>query len=66
MAFKKRRGGTGVNLALGFALMFVYVFFLKVSEVLGAVAGANSLLTVWIPNFVFGALAIYLYYNARK
>jgi lipopolysaccharide export system permease protein len=66
LAFKKRRGGTGVNLALGFGLMFVYVFFLKVSEVLGAVAGANSLLTVWIPNFVFGALAIYLYYNARK
>lgn len=66
LAFKKRRGGTGVNLALGFGLMFVYIFFLKVSEVLGAVAGANSLLTVWIPNMVFGALALYLYYNARK
>ncbi|MFT4576272.1 MAG: lipopolysaccharide export system permease protein [Polaribacter sp.] len=66
LSFKKRRGGTGVNLALGFGLMFVYIFFLKVAEVLGAVAGADSLLTVWIPNFVFGALAIYLYYNARK
>ncbi|WP_347173802.1 LptF/LptG family permease [Polaribacter uvawellassae] len=66
LAFKKRRGGTGVNLALGFGLMFVYIFFLKVSEVLGAVAGANSLLTVWIPNIVFGTLALYLYYNARK
>ncbi len=66
LAFKKRRGGTGVNLALGFGLMFVYIFFLKVSEVLGAVAGANSLLTVWIPNIVFGTLALYLYYNARR
>ena len=66
LAFKKRRGGTGVNLALGFGLMFIYIFFLKVSEVLGAVAGANSLLTVWIPNIVFGTLAFYLYYNARK
>ncbi|MBL4643701.1 MAG: LptF/LptG family permease [Flavobacteriaceae bacterium] len=66
LAFKRRRGGTGVNLAVGFGLMFVYIFFLKVSEVLGAVAGANSLLSVWVPNFVFGALAIYLYYNARK
>lgn len=66
LAFKKRRGGTGVNLAVGFGLMFVYIFFLKVSEVLGAVAGANSLLSVWIPNMVFGALALYLYYNARK
>ena len=66
LAYRKRRGGTGVNLAVGFGLMFVYIFFLKVSGVLGAVAGANSLLTVWIPNMVFGALAIYLYYNARK
>lgn len=66
LAFRKRRGGTGVNLALGFGLMFVYVFFLKVSEVLGGVAGANSLLTVWIPNIIFGTLAIYLYFNARK
>jgi len=66
LAFKKKRGGTGMNLALGFALMFVYVFFLKVSEVLGAVAGTNSLLTVWVPNIVFGSLAAYLYYNARK
>ena len=66
LAFKKRRGGTGVNLAVGFALMFVYVFFLKVSEVLGAVAGANSMLTVWVPNMVFGTLALYLYYNGRK
>lgn len=66
LTFKKRRGGVGVNLALGIGIMFIYVFFLKVSEVLGAVAGVNSLLYVWFPNFVFGALAIYLYLNARK
>lgn len=66
LAFKKRRGGTGVNLAVGFGLMFVYIFFLKMSEVLGGVAGANPLLTVWMPNIVFGSLAFYLYYNVRK
>ena len=46
--------------------MFIYVFFLKVAEVLGAVAGANSLLYVWIPNIIFGLLALYLYLNAKK
>lgn len=66
LAHKKRRGGMGINLALGVAVMFVYVFFLKVAEVLGAVAGANSLLNVWMPNIVFGCYAIYLYINARK
>jgi lipopolysaccharide export system permease protein len=66
LAFKKRRGGIGINLALGIAVMFVYVFFMKVSEVLGAVAGVNSFVYVWIPNIVFGGLAVYLYINARK
>ncbi|MFD0992839.1 LptF/LptG family permease [Tenacibaculum geojense] len=66
LAHKKRRGGMGVNLAIGLSIMFVYVFFLKIGEVLGAVAGANALLNVWMPNIVFGSLAIYLYINARK
>lgn len=66
LAFKKKRGGIGVNLAIGIGIMFVYVFFLKVVEVLGAVAGANSLVYVWVPNIFFGALALYLYLNARK
>ncbi|APZ47041.1 permease [Polaribacter reichenbachii] len=66
LAFRKRRGGTGVNLAIGFGMMFFYVFLLKVSEVLGGVAGVNPLLYVWMPNFFFGCIAIYLYLNARK
>ncbi len=66
LAFRKRRGGVGVNLALGIGAMFIYVFFLKVSEVLGAVAGAAPLLYVWVPNIVFGGFALYLYLNARK
>ncbi|MCH3882472.1 MULTISPECIES: LptF/LptG family permease [Tenacibaculum] len=66
LAQRKRRGGTGINLALGVAVMFIYVFFLKVAEVLGAVAGADPLLNVWMPNIVFGAYAVYLYLNARK
>ncbi len=66
LAHKKRRGGIGINLAFGITIMFIYVFFLKIAEVLGAVAGANSLLNVWMPNIIFGIYAIYLYYNARK
>ncbi|WP_299664567.1 LptF/LptG family permease [uncultured Polaribacter sp.] len=66
LAFRKRRGGTGVNLAIGVGIMFLYVFFMKIGEVLGSVAGVNSLNYVWIPNIMFGSLAIYLYFNARK
>lgn len=61
LSSRKKRGGMGVNLAIGITLMFVYVFFLKIAEVLGAGADVNSLFVVWIPNLVFGALAVYLY-----
>ncbi len=66
LSYRKRRGGIGINLAFGITIMFAYVFFLRISEVLGAVAEANSLLNVWMPNMIFGSYAIYLYLNARK
>jgi len=66
LASKKRRGGMGMNLAIGITLMFVYVFFLKIAEVLGAGSNTNSFLMVWSPNIIFGALAIYLYFQNAK
>ncbi|MCF6279638.1 MAG: LptF/LptG family permease [Flavobacteriaceae bacterium] len=62
----KRRGGVGVNLTIGVILMFVYVFMLKIVEVLGASADANPLFLVWLPNIIFAIVAIYLYIKARK
>ena len=66
LAAKKRRGGIGVNLAAGITLMFLYLFFMKVSEVLGSTADSIPLLMVWMPNVLFGTLAVYLYINAKK
>jgi len=66
LSSRKKRGGTGINLAIGITLMFIYVFFLKVSEVLGSTADAIPLFMVWLPNMIFGALAIYLYVKNAK
>lgn len=67
LSSRKKRGGMGINLALGISLMFIYVFFLKISEVLGAGAEVNPLLMVWLPNIFFGILATYLYIkNVKK
>lgn len=62
----KRRGGVGVNLTIGVILMFLYVFLLKIVEVLGASADASPLFLVWLPNIIFGVIAIYLYMEAKK
>jgi len=63
---KKRRGGLGINMALGISLMFIYVFFMKVADVLGSVATANALLMVWFPNIIFGLLSLILFKNAKR
>lgn len=66
LSIKKRRGGTGLNLATGIALAFIYIFFMKISEVLGSVAGAPVLIYVWLPNVIFAILAFFLYRHAAK
>ncbi len=62
----KRRGGMGVNLAMGIALAFIFIFFDKVFTVLADQSGFNPILAVWLPNIVFGFLAIYLLNNAKR
>ena len=62
----KRRGGMGVNLAIGIILAFAFVFLDKIFGVLAEKSTAPPLLAVWIPNIVFGALAIYLLRNAKR
>jgi lipopolysaccharide export system permease protein len=62
----KRRGGMGMNLAIGIGLAFTYIFFDKIFGVLAEKSSIPPLVAVWLPNFVFGILAIYLLRNAKR
>ena len=62
----KRRGGMGVNIALGVLLAFVYIFFDRVFGTLAQQSGLSPMLAVIIPNLSFGILAIYLLNNAKR
>ncbi|WP_460219251.1 LptF/LptG family permease [Psychroserpens sp. MEBiC05023] len=62
----KRRGGMGVNLAFGITIAMIYVFFDKVFGVMAEQSSFNPLFAVWFPNIVFGILAAYLLYNAKR
>ncbi|MDM1408082.1 LptF/LptG family permease [Myroides sp. DF42-4-2] len=62
----KRRGGMGINLAIGIALAFIYVFFDKIFSVLAEASSMSPLVAVWIPNVTFSILAIFLLRNARR
>ena len=62
----KRRGGMGVNLAIGISIAMVYVFFDKVFGVMAQQSNFPPLVAVWFPNVIFGLLAIYMLYNAKR
>lgn len=62
----KRRGGMGMNLAIGILLAFAFVFLDKVFGVLAEKSAAPPIIAVWIPNIIFGILAIYLLRNAKR
>jgi len=62
----KRRGGMGINLAFGIFIAMIYVFFDKVFGVMAEQSDFPPVIAVWFPNLVFGILAIYLLYNAKR
>ena len=64
---RKKRGGTGINIAIGITLMAAYLFMLRIFETIAAQGtDAFPLLWVWIPNILFTIIAYYTYKNAKK
>lgn len=63
---RKVRGGSGLHLALGIVISASYILFMQFSTVFATKADLNPLLAAWIPNFVFGGLAFWLYLRAPK
>jgi len=62
----KRRGGMGVNLAVGILIAMVFVFFDKVFGVMAEQSDFSPFIAVWFPNILFGILAIFLLQNAKR
>lgn len=66
MSSKKRRGGLGLNIAIGLGICVSYVFFMQISTTFSTLGNFPPLLAVWLPNIVFSILAAYLYFIAPK
>ena len=62
----KRRGGMGVNLAIGIAIGMIYIFFDKIFGTMAEQSTFSPFIATWFPNIVFGILAVYLLRNAKR
>lgn len=62
----KKRGGMGINLAIGIVIAFTYVFLDKVFGTVAEKSDFSPFIAVWLSNFIFGALAIFLLQKAKR
>ncbi|HEY6160503.1 MAG TPA: LptF/LptG family permease [Bacteroidia bacterium] len=66
IASRKVRGGIGLHLVLGIGLSFGYIVFLQIATTMSVKAGLPAIAAVWIPNVIFGAVALVLLRTAQK
>ena len=66
IASRKVRGGIGMHIAIGFIIGFSFVLFMQVSTTFAIGGFVSPLLAVWIPNILFGIVALYLLKAAQK
>jgi len=65
-ASQKRRGGVGVQLGISLLICFIYLIFMKVSQVFGYNGDINPLLTAWSANIMFLAGAVVVMAKVQK
>ena len=66
LSTRKKRGGMGWNLAAGTALGFSYILFMQFSEMFVITDTLPASVAIWLPNYLYTAIAIILYVKAPK
>ena len=61
IASRKSRQGTGYLIALGFSFAFAFIISFVMSRAFAENGSLNPLLAIWLPNFIFGMITIYMY-----
>ncbi len=66
LSAKKTKGGMGINIGIGLLLSFSYILFSTVTSQFATSGLTSPWLAMWIPNFVYLLIGLFLYYRARK
>lgn len=66
LSSRKRRGGTGWNLAIGIALAFSYILFMRFSQMFVFTGSLPAWIALWLPNALYAIIAVFLYHIAKR
>ncbi len=58
---RKSRGGTGLQIALGFALSFLFILFFTLFRTFAEAGSTPPIISVWIPNILFAIISLGMY-----
>ena len=66
LSARKSKGGMGLNIGIGLLLSFSYILFSTVTSQFALSGMTSPWVAMWIPNFVYLAIGLFLYQKARK
>lgn len=66
VAAKKSRQGSGVQIAFGFFLAFVFILFVVMSRSVGRAGSIEPMLAAWLPNITFSIIAAIMYFTVPR
>ena len=58
---RKSRGGTGYQIAIGFALSFIFIMFFILFRSFAESGALPPMISVWIPSIIFGVISLFMY-----
>jgi lipopolysaccharide export system permease protein len=58
---RKSRGGTGFQIAMGFLLAFIFILFFMLARTFAEAGSLAPVVAAWIPNVLFGSIALVMY-----
>lgn len=64
LSSRKVKGGMGINIGIGLLLSFSYILFSTVTSSFAVSGYTSPFVAMWIPNFIYTFIAIYLYRRA--
>ena len=64
LSARKVKGGLGLNIGIGLVLSFSYILFMAITQSFAYSGLTSPMIAMWIPNLIYGIIAIILYSRA--
>ena len=65
LSARKVKGGLGLNIGIGLVLSFSYILFMAITQSFAYSGLTSPMIAMWIPNVIYGIIAIILYSRAQ-